>query len=115
MARPAIISDDVLNTLVRIAREQPLDLDHEVTISALAADESMVSKGYTLGQLNSALMLLVRHERICDLGRGRFKVVVPQVPIQGMKIPAVLRELRMSDEGIFYAQMNMLFHPRAFA
>lgn len=115
MARPAIISDDVYHALVRIAREQPIDMNHEVSIAALIADEVMIAKGYTVIQLNCAVGLLTRRERIIEVERGLFKVAVSPEPIEGMKVPRLLRDLRMSDEGIFFHQMSMLFSRRAFA
>jgi hypothetical protein len=115
MARPPIISDDVLVAMVRIARNQPVDMNHEVSLDMLVADDAMIAKGYTYAQLASAVTLLARNYRITDLGRALYKVPVPPTPFEGFQIPKLFRDLRVSDEAIFFNQMSSLICRRALA
>ncbi|NEX60136.1 hypothetical protein [Noviherbaspirillum galbum] len=108
MSRPAIISEDVFSSLLRIARNQPVDIGGEVRTDDVLKDEVLGRRGYTAAQIQSALLLLARRNRIADLGRGLFRVAVPRSPVEGMAVHPVLRDLRISDEGIFFLQMSML-------
>jgi len=109
MARPAVISEAVIQAAIQIAADLPLDMCG-VTLDAILNHGTIVSKGYTRIQVGCALGQLERAGRVVAIEdeKHTYKIPTQPQPLAKLAMPRGSERLKLSSEGVFYLQMNHL-------